>query len=100
MGKILIIGIGNGAREAVKHMKDVGIPEANYITFGTGTLGRDNEESEIPHYDLIRMNGYNGISLGWGPETFEYLAENVKDDIREILEYHINGVNNEDNEKH
>ena len=100
MGKILIIGVGNGAREAVKQMKNVGIPEANYITFGTGTLGRDDEKSEIPHYDLIRMNGYNGISPGWGPETFEHLAENVKDDIREILEYHINGVNNEDNEKH
>ena len=46
------------------------------------------------------MNGYNGISPGYGPEEFEHLAENVKDDIREILEYHINGVNNEDNEKH
>ena len=100
MGKILIIGVGNGAREAVKHMKDVGIPEANYITFGTGVWGRDDEKSEIPHYDLIRMNGYNGISPGWGSEEFEYLAENVKDDIREILEYHINGVNNENNEKH
>ena len=100
MGKILIIGVGHGAREAVKHMKNVGIPEANYITFGTGTLGGDDEKSESPHYDLIRMNGHNGISLGWGPEEFKCLAENVKDDIRDILEYHINGVNSEDNEKH
>ena len=100
MGKILIIGVGNGAREAVKHMKNVGIPEANYIIFGTGTLGGDDEKSEIPHYDLIRMNGHNGISLGWEPEEFKCLAENVKDDIRDILEYHINGVNSKDNEKH
>ena len=80
--------------------KDVGIPEANYITFGTGTLGRDDEKNEIPHYDLIRMNGHNGISLGWGPEEFKYLVENVKYDIRDILEYHINGVNSKDNEEH
>ena len=81
-------------------MKNAGIPEANYITFGTGTLGRDDENSEIPHYNLIRMNGHNGISLGWEPEEFKYLAENVKYDIRDILEYHINGVNSKDNEKH
>ena len=97
MGRILIIGVGNGAREAVKHMKNVGIPEANYITFGTGTLERDDEENEIPHYDLIRMNGHNGISLGWGPEEFKRLTENVKDDI---LECHINRVNSKNNEKH
>ena len=42
------------------------------------------------------------LLVGGGAEAFEHLAEkeNVKDDIREILEYHINGVNNEDNEKH
>ena len=46
------------------------------------------------------ISNNDGISPGWGAEAFEHLAENVKDDIREILEYHINGVNNEDNEKH
>lgn len=33
MSKILVIGVGGAGRETVKHMKDVGIPEADYITF-------------------------------------------------------------------
>ena len=34
MSKILVIGVGGAGRETVKHMKDIGIPEADYITFG------------------------------------------------------------------
>ena len=34
MSKILVIGVGGAGRETVKHMKDMGIPEADYITFG------------------------------------------------------------------
>ena len=34
MGKILVIGVGGAGRETVKHMKKVGIPDADYITFG------------------------------------------------------------------
>lgn len=33
MNKILIIGVGGGGRNAVQRMKEIGIPDANYITF-------------------------------------------------------------------
>lgn len=41
MSKILIIGVGGAGRETVKQMKDTGIPEADYITFGKF---EDNDE--------------------------------------------------------
>lgn len=34
MSKILIIGVGGGGRNTVQRMKEIGIPDANYITFG------------------------------------------------------------------
>ena len=88
MSKILVIGVGSAGRETVKHMKDTGIPGADYITFG-GFEDRD-ERRDIPHYNLITMNGHCGISPTNRPSVFKHLAENVEDDIREILEYHIN----------
>ena len=36
-----------------------------------------------------------GISPTHRPSVFKHLAENVEDDVREILEYHINESNNE-----
>ena len=48
-------------------------------------VGRD-----IPHYNLITMNGFDGLSPNHDPNRSKRLAENVEDDIREILEYHIN----------
>ena len=94
MSKILVIGVGGTGRETVKHMKDIGIPEADYITFGD--FGGDDERKDIPHYNLITMNGHWGISPTHRPSVFKHLAENVEDEIREILEYHINESNNED----
>lgn len=60
MSKILVIGVGGAGRETVKHMKDTGIPEADYITFGK--FEDDDERKDIPHYNLIHMNGHCGIS--------------------------------------
>ena len=88
MSKILVIGVGSAGRKTVKHMKNTGIPETDYITFG-GFEDRD-ERRDIPHYNLITMNGHCGISPTNRPSVFKHLAENVEDDIREILEYHIN----------
>lgn len=88
MSKILVIGVGGAGRETVKHMKDIGIPEADYITFGK--FEDDDERRDIPHYNLITMNGHCGISPTHRTSVFKHLAENVEDDIREILEYHIN----------
>ena len=43
MNKILVIGVGGAGRETVKHMKDTGIPEADYVTFG-----KFEDDDEIP----------------------------------------------------
>ena len=88
MSKILVIGVGGAGRETVKHMKDTGIPEADYITFDK--FEDDDERKDIPHYNLITMNGFDGLSPSRDPNRSKRLAENVEDDIREILEYHIN----------
>ena len=94
MSKILVIGVGSAGRETIKYMKDTGIPEADYITFGGFEDG--DERKDIPHYNLITMNGHCGISPTNRPSVFKHLAENVEDDIREILKYHINESNSED----
>ena len=88
MSKILVIGVGGAGRETVKHMKDTGIPEADYITFGD--FKGDDERRDIPHYNLITMNGYCGLSPSRDPNRSKRLAENVEDEIREILAYHFN----------
>ena len=87
MSKILVIGVGGAGRETVKYMKDMGIPEADYITFG-GFEDRD-EKRDIPHYNLITMNGHCGLSPSRDPNRAKRLAENVEDDIREILICHL-----------
>ena len=86
MSKILVIGVGGAGRNTVKHMKDMGIPEADYITFGNF---ENDDREDIPHYNLITMNGHCGISPTNRPSVFKHLAENVEDDIREILKYHL-----------
>lgn len=93
MNKILVIGVGGVGRETVKYIKDSGIPEADYITFGD--FNGDDERKDIPHYNLITINGLHGISPGSGPKRFKHLAENVEDEIREIIKYHINNSNSE-----
>lgn len=94
MNKILVIGVGGAGRNTVKRMKEVGIPEADYITFGN--FNGDDERKDIPHYNLIHMNGLHGISPSSDSRRFKHLAENVEDDIREIIKYHINGFKGED----
>lgn len=91
MSKILVIGVGGAGRETVKYMKEIGIPKADYITFGK--FEDCDERKDIPHYNLIRMNGHCGISPTKDPRVFKHLAENVEDDIRDILEYHLNESN-------
>lgn len=97
MSKILIIGVGDSGRNIVQRMKEIGIPDANYITFGcfrddfvNGEFERALPNSDIPHYNLITMNGLSGISPTDNPKVFAELAENAKDQIREILEYSFN----------
>ena len=76
MSKILVIGVGGAGRETVKHMKEIGIPEADYITFGK--FEDCDERKDIPHYNLIRMNGHCGISPTKDPRVFKHLAETCR----------------------
>ena len=91
MSKILIIGVGDAGRNTVKHMKEVGIPNANYITFN----GFENHEFDIPHYNLITMNGLESIPAGSNSKRWRDLAENAKEIIGEIIEYHLKLDNND-----
>ena len=61
MSKILVIGVGGAGRETVKHMKDNGIPEADYITFGDfgGDDDRENVEDDIQEILEYHLNESN-----------------------------------------
>lgn len=86
MSKILIIGVGGAGANTIKRMKEVGIPNADYITLG----GYKEEISDIPHYNLITMNGYDSISNAGTSKEWRELAENAKDEIGEIIESYLN----------
>ncbi|OKY85955.1 MAG: hypothetical protein BHV69_03940 [Bacteroidales bacterium 52_46] len=85
MSKILIIGVGGAGANTVKRMKEVGIPNANFITFG----GYSVQQPGITHYDLIEMNSYAPFINSLTAKVSERLAENVKDKIGEIIEEHL-----------
>lgn len=87
MAKILIIGVGSAGANAVKHMKEVGVPNAEYITMG------DYQDTvlEIPHYNLIEISGIESLPNGATAEQWRECAELAKDGISEIIESHIKG---------
>ena len=85
MGKILIIGVGSAGENTVKRMKQVGIPNAEYITMG----GYKDSETDISHYNLIRMSGVDSIPAGSDYEQWREVAENAKDEIKELIEYYL-----------
>ena len=97
MSKILVIGVGEAGRETVKHMKDTGIPEADYITFGNF---ENDERKDIPHYNLITMNGFDGLSPSRDPNRSKRLAENVEDDIRKFWNIILMNLITKIDEKH
>ena len=86
MGRVLIIGVGGAGANTVKRMKEVGIPNAEYITMG----GYTDSETDIPHYNLIRMSGVDSIPAGSDSEQLREVAENAKAEIKEVIEYHLN----------
>ena len=85
MGKILIIGVGSAGTYTVKRMKEADIPNAEYITMG----GYRDSETDIPHYNLIRMSGVDSIPAGSDSEQWRDVAENAKDEIKEVIEYYL-----------
>lgn len=84
MGKILIIGDGGAGANTVKRMKEVGIPNASFITFG----GYNSQKPGIPHYNLIEMNGCEHFNTA-PAHVWEELAGNVKDEIGKIIDYEL-----------
>ena len=85
MGKILRIGVGSAGVNTVKHMREVGIPNAEYITMGDF----EDKVSVIPHYNLIEMSGLESLHSGATAENWKECAELAKDGISEITESYI-----------
>ena len=86
--KILCIGVGGAGTNVINRMKDIGIPNAEFLTFGGYRY--DYSHPEIPHYNLIEVNEIDSLPNGSGAKVFERLANNVADDIKDVLLYHLN----------
>lgn len=84
--RILIIGVGGAGRNAVKNMYDENLGNASFITFGD--YDGDDECEDIPHYNLIEMNG-DDYTDARTPEEWKKYTENVEDGIKEIIENHF-----------
>ena len=87
MGKILIIGVGSAGANTVKHIREVGIPNAEYITMGDF----EDNVSDIPHYNLIELSGLESLPNGAAPQHWKECAELANDSISEIRESYIKG---------
>lgn len=85
--KILCIGVGGAGTNVINRMKDIGIPNAEFLTFGGYRY--DYSHPEIPHYNLITANGFDSIPNGSGPKVFKDLANNLADDIQDVLLNHL-----------
>lgn len=85
--KILCVGVGGAGINVVNRMKDIGVPNAEFLTFGG--FRYDYSHPEISHYNLIEANELDSLPVGSGPEVFEKLANNEADDIKEVLLYHL-----------
>lgn len=86
--KILCIGVGGAGTNVINRMKEIGVPNAEFLTFGGYRY--DYKHLEIPHYNLITANGFDSIPNGSGPKVFKDLANNLADDIKEVLLCHLN----------
>lgn len=86
--KILCIGVGGAGTNVINRMKDIGVPNAEFLTFGGYRY--DYKHPEIPHYNLITANGLDSLPNGSGPDVFEELANDVADDIKDVLLCHLN----------
>lgn len=94
MSKILIIGVGSAGANTIAHIKEVGIPNADYITMG------DFEDNipDIPHYNLIEMSGFDSIHSGATADDWKICAENAKEGIIDVLNSWINDKKHGDDE--
>ena len=72
----------------IQEATDQLVPNAEFLTFGGYRY--DYSHPEIPHYNLIEVNEIDSLPNGSGPKVFERLANNVADDIKEVLLCHLN----------
>ena len=89
--RILVIGVGGGGMNAVRRMKEVGIPNAvDYIVIGTDySSQRKCIKEGMPYYNLWDLNGYEDSIRKIQPEFFMNLAEQAKDKINDIIDRHL-----------
>lgn len=59
--KILCIGVGGAGTNVINRMKDIGIPNAEFLTFGGYRY--DYSHPEIPHYNLIEVNEIDSLMV-------------------------------------
>lgn len=82
MSKLLIIG-GGGLNSVIK-MKEVGIPNARYISFGTYD-DKDPAAHGITCYNLRKMNGEDYASCPNNvPEDFKNIAKMLKNKLGKL----------------
>lgn len=98
MAKILIIGIGGGGTNAIRRMKEVGIPNADYIAISTDEVALRKVEAEtgIKGYNLVDIFiGKNGYPLDYFNGTrisskfSKSLAEQCEEEISAIIDSHL-----------
>lgn len=92
--RILIIGIGGGGMNAVRRMKEVGIPNVvDYIVIGTDHLSQRRCIKEgIPYYELGDLAGATDLCQMYPsrrPEFYKALAERAEKGIGNIIDYHF-----------
>lgn len=66
-------------------MREVGIPNAEYITMGDF----EDKVSDIPYYNLTEQSGLESQHSGATTEDWKEYAELAKDGISEIIESYI-----------
>lgn len=67
--KILCIGVGGAGTNVVNRMKDIGVPNVEFLTFGG--FRYDYRHPEIPHYNLIQANELDSLPNVSGPEVLK-----------------------------
>jgi cell division GTPase FtsZ len=90
MVKIAIIGVGEAGRKVLRKLKDEGLEDVEMMSFGCFLTDDEEIRQDIPHHNLITMNGHVGLGACSDPKVYKYLAENAGEQIEEIIEKAFN----------
>ena len=83
MVKIAVIGVGGAGREVIKKIKDDGLNDVEILTVG---VFQQDDRDDIPHLNLIEMNGEVGLPPGGSPQFWRKYTENVSHDIERAID--------------